>query len=72
MRDTIIFMEFGRVLVNVAHIVSVEYRPGEKMGDIVFNEQCDIRTVDGKTYLFFGTKEDFLKNLNELYRKAGY
>ena len=71
MVDPIVFMEIGNVLVNVAHIASVEYFPCEEIGNTVFNEKCDIRTTDGKTYLFFGTKEDFLAKLYEVYRKAG-
>ena len=70
MRDPIIFMKFGNVLVNVAHIVSVEYHRGEKIGDMLFNEQCDIRTVDGRTCVYLGSQKDFLDELNALMEKA--
>lgn len=70
MRDPIIFMKIGNVLVNVAHIVSVEYHRGEEVGDMVFNEQCNIRTVDGRTYLYFGSQKEFLDELTALMEKA--
>ena len=70
MRDPIVFMKIGNVLVNVAHIVSVEFRREERIGECVIKSGCDIVTDNGKTYFYVGSKEDFLNELNALMERA--
>lgn len=70
MRDPIIFMKIGNVLVNVAHIVSVEYTPPGDFAGIEYNERCAINTVDGKKFTYFGSLQEFLDELNALMEKA--